>query len=153
MKKSILVLIATLFATLAFAQTVDETIQWLTAKTPPMWRNSNWNLMFRSEEIIMPISMLNGDFSRVEVIMYKDITSTDLQYSDKFKILVISGKTKKYHYHWSKTKGDYIEDSERFEYYINLKTPDEDIKKFEKAIKHLAELKGAKLIKDNLFDE
>lgn len=123
MKKLLSICFILFSAVLAQAQTADETLEWLRTKQPSLGGNS-----------------ITIDQKFIKVTNDKDVTSIEWS-----KIKDVTRKNFEI-----KIVGDELVNGKNI--FINIRVDDFRISdKFVKALRHLAELKGAKLIKDDLF--
>lgn len=113
-----------MFTTLILkAQTADETLEWLRTKQPSLGGNS----VTIDQKFIKVTN--DKDVTSIEWSKIKDVTRKN------FEIKIV---------------GDELLNGKNI--FINIRVDDFRLSdKFVKALRHLAELKGAKLIKDDLF--
>ena len=122
--KKLITLFLLMFTTLILkAQTADETLEWLRTKQPSLGGNS----VTIDQKFIKVTN--DKDVTSIEWSKIKDVTRKN------FEIKIV---------------GDELVNGKNV--FINIRVDDFRISdKFVKALRYLAELKGAKLIKDDLF--
>ncbi|MDY0906603.1 hypothetical protein [Pedobacter sp. CFBP9032] len=122
--KKLITLFLLMFTTLILkAQTADETLEWLRTKQPSLGGNS----VTIDQKFIKVTN--DKDVTSIEWSKIKDVTRKN------FEIKIV---------------GDELLNGKNI--FINIRVDDFRLSdKFVKALRHLAELKGAKLIKDDLF--
>lgn len=140
------------FATTVFAQTKDETIDWLNSKTP---NNTQFN-----DKSIQRTALYGRLNSGIEwkidenFAAYSQIKSINYtaakEKTDLHKIILLGIFEQKH----KESPGDTASLSEikNFEITFISSVPETEIQKIVKALKHLATLEGAKLLNENLFD-
>lgn len=162
--KSIIIFFA-LFLTigLANAQTEEQTLEWLNAKVSvsSLFDVHGNNTSFSSEYCINPTSASGNTVLKTANIIYSKIKTVSYRYNPEKDLgggsrileshqIVLSGDFKEYTYNYD---GKLTETSEihstNFAFKPNIEK--EEIMKIMKAIKHIATLKGAKLVDDDLF--
>ncbi len=139
MKRAITMVIMCITVQLSFAQTEAETLEWLRVKKIDVSESESRSnildyyspgktLLFQSN--LIKVASTDGSWSSINWENIKDIKL------DKPFIKIISGS-------------DYKENEK---YYIRICIYDNIVRdKYLKALKHMAELKGAVLLKEDLF--
>lgn len=147
MKKLLVIFVFCLAVMPVNAQTESETKEWLNAKLPSLLADALFAPTFDLTDIMIVKKREVGTnviYEKHE-IYYSDITSVEYSEGEKgFYMITLTGKTRRY------VNGERKPElkSTSFE----LKSTDKtNIEKFVKALKHFATLKGAELVKDDLF--
>ena len=153
MKKVILIFVAIVFATGAFAQTAEETITWLNAKFA-LYKGQNPNSITALDtELLLPHAYTSSDrnypISSYFLISYKEITA--ISSSEKYISITTKDNVRFYDTRFDSHTSD-REASKRLSTHTIYINNSDDIKKIVNALKHLAELKGATLIDETMFD-
>jgi hypothetical protein len=123
------------------AQTEEETIEWLKYKVLSLSENGDM-VKFNKSEMTVPTAW--GTESHV-------VTSYDIIPYSKIKYITFKEKTLSIEFIGEFT--DYKNKSIGKSYIISIfdTAPKEEVAKFIKGLKHLAQLKGAKFINEDLF--
>jgi len=131
--KKLISLSLLLFAVfIAKGQTADETLEWLRTKQPTIRSAGSNSIANRNGELKLDETLikLSNEQSTTE-IQWKDIkdVTADLVYITIVSSNLVNGKST----------------------FIRLNIDSNISAKYAKALKHIAELKGAKLVKEELF--
>lgn len=141
------------------AQTADQTIEWLQAKVPPLQRESDFGATIKfKDEFCEAASSITTSFPIrvVEVHVFKYSNIKSISYLQKelagklyYKIIITGNfQANKIGFNNEVTETKNVETTD---FIFNASVEKEEILRIVKALKHLATLKGAKLINDNLF--
>lgn len=141
--KKLLTLLAIFFGlSIANAQTEAETLEWLNVKKVDIGYDDDIN--FSAEN--MTVCSYSCDFK--DVILWKNIKEITIENNGYSNQITIKGKVTKrclsQGCKWDNREEDSL-------YFICSREKKELQEKFVKALKHIAEMKGAKFIKDDLF--
>lgn len=141
------------------AQTAEQTIEWLQAKVPPLQKDSDFGEAIKfKEESCEAASSITTSFPKTVVEFHvfkysniKSISYLQKELADKlsYKIIITGNfQANKIGLNNEVTETKNIETTD---FVFNASVEKEEILRIVKALKHLATLKGAKLINDNLF--
>lgn len=133
--KTIITTLLLLFTVTAFAQSEAETLEWLNTKKAELRNIETITVSYYEGKLDITSDMLhaygkNGAFTKINWDSIKDIKA-----DGNYTITIVSN---------SMHNGENS--------YIKLYIQSDLTPKYYKALKHMAELKGAKMINDSLFD-
>lgn len=158
MKHLIILFVLFLGLGTARAQTAEQTIEWLNAKVPPLQRDPDFSstIRFKDEfcESGNSIETTTKNVVESHVFNYSNIKSVSFIQSEIknqlcYKI-ILTGDFKEIRLgHEGKIEG--TKKIDRTSFIFNPSVQKEEIARIVKALKHLATIKGAKLLDDNLF--
>ena len=158
MKKLILLIIILAGWQFSKAQTVEETVEFITVKL--FQAHFVAKPVATGESLIQPKSwLIDGEFRKISVGSWASIKSINyFKDSDGYWKLDLSGAFTIYDYSskgldfsYQDLKFDKLGAETRVVIIFPPNTSETDVQKLIKALKHLAVLKGAKLVKDDLF--
>lgn len=132
--KTIITALLMLFSIASFAQSEAETLEWLNTKKADLRNIESATVSYYDGKLSIDSDMLHA---------YNDKASTKINW-DSIKDIKVTGDYKITIVSNSMQNGENVS--------IILYPAKELTIKYQKALKHMAELKGAKLVNDNLFD-
>jgi hypothetical protein len=153
MKKLIFLLLLTILPFAIKAQTLEETMDYINANVLKYAVSGEIALKFKENYVDKPISWYRDskEPTIVNRVYLKDIKGISYIINPEgFIIISIYGKGYYIEYN-NKNDGNLKDINSQMAFTPN--TPEENVKKIIKAMKHAAELGGAKLIDDDLFKD
>lgn len=156
--KTICLLLCLGFATESKGQTVEQTIEWLNSKIPSLCISEDFGKTIKfNNELCMKASQLVVGDKRI-------IQSHSFNYIDIKSVSYIQEEIKGQPHYVIKLTGNFNENEIGYngeiinskkirvtDFTFNPSVQKEEIIKIVKALKHIASLKGAKLVNDDLF--
>lgn len=153
MKKLIILFIITIVPFTIKAQTLEETMDYINATSLIyVFPDQYFATQCADNYFQFTKETLDNQASKAERIYLKDIKAISYSAKTDFYQIVVMGKGTSYSLNNGELK---LIDIKIMQSSINLNihTPEENIKKLIKAMKHAAELGGAKLINEDLFKD
>lgn len=155
--KKLLFIYVVFFSSQLFAQTAEETVEYINSKL--LLQHSDSRGEVNNEGIIRIMNTSPFDPRDITLGNWSQIKSITYLVNEKGRWVITISVPAIIYESWFK-KSDYIFREKDFQktstdnsivIWFGEKIPEDEIKKLTKALKHMAALKGAKLVKEDLF--